>query len=161
MPGIFFSASVHSSCTCMRVRSSSLRGAFEVCALLQQKQAMAECDMPPAGQRKLVAIGANNRRDQRSRAGLAMRKKKNEKKIVLTCCDAALRCALYRCTRTHSPLPLTNLSPPIHFPLLRYSLPPLHLVCARPRHPPALPVSTPTPFLHIRSAWSVLHARRC
>ena len=36
---------------------------------------------------------------------------------------------------SHSPLPRTNLSPPIHFPLLRCPLPPLHLVCARIHHP--------------------------
>ncbi len=29
-------------------------------------------------------------------------------------------------SHTHSPLPHTNLSPPIHFPLPRYPLPPLH-----------------------------------
>ncbi len=39
-------------------------------------------------------------------------------------------------SRAHSPLPLTNLSPPPRFPLLRYPLPPLHLVCARLCHPP-------------------------
>jgi hypothetical protein len=44
--------------------------------------------------------------------------------------------------RTHSALPLTNLSPPIHFPLLRYSLPPrvrglaiLQLYLSPHRHP--------------------------
>ena len=31
-------------------------------------------------------------------------------------------------SHAHSPIPLTNLSPPLHFPLLRYPLPPLHLV---------------------------------
>ena len=41
-------------------------------------------------------------------------------------------------SRANSPLPLTNLSPPIHFPLLRYPLPPLHLVCVMLLHPPAL-----------------------
>ena len=49
----------------------------------------------------------------------------------------------------HSPLPLTTLSPPIHFPLLRYPLPPLHLVCTRLLHPPALVLSLsphPHPF---------------
>jgi hypothetical protein len=34
-------------------------------------------------------------------------------------------------SHTHSPITLTNLSPPIHFPLLRYPLPPIHLVCPR------------------------------
>ena len=54
----------------------------------------------------------------------------------------------YSCTRTHSVLPLTKPLASYHFPLLsllRYSLPPLHLVCApsssftchHPRHPPA------------------------
>ena len=37
--------------------------------------------------------------------------------------------------RTLSHFPLTNISPPIYFPFLRYPLPPLHLVCARLRHP--------------------------
>ena len=41
-------------------------------------------------------------------------------------------------TSTHSPLPLTNLPPPLHFPLLRYPLPLLHLLCARLRHTQAL-----------------------
>ena len=42
----------------------------------------------------------------------------------------------YSFTHTHSPLPLTNLSPPTHFPLLRYvPLPSLHLVCLRLHHP--------------------------
>jgi hypothetical protein len=35
----------------------------------------------------------------------------------------------YIFTNTHTPLPLTNFSPLIHFRLLRYPLPPLHLVC--------------------------------
>ncbi len=38
-------------------------------------------------------------------------------------------------TLRHSPLPLTNLSPPIHFPLLWYTRLPIHLVCVRRRHP--------------------------
>ncbi len=46
----------------------------------------------------------------------------------------------YSFTRTRSPLPLTNLSLPISFPLLRYPLPPLHLVCAR-LPPPASALS--------------------
>jgi hypothetical protein len=41
-------------------------------------------------------------------------------------------------SHAHSPLPLTNLSPPIYFPLLRYLLPPLHLVCTRLSPSPAL-----------------------
>ena len=45
---------------------------------------------------------------------------------------------LFFTRRTHSPLPLTKLSPPIHVPLLRYPLPPLHRVCVRLRHPSAL-----------------------
>jgi hypothetical protein len=32
---------------------------------------------------------------------------------------------------SRTPLPLTNLSPPLHFPLFRHPLPPLHLECAR------------------------------
>ena len=39
-------------------------------------------------------------------------------------------------SNTHSPLPLTNNSPPTHVPLLRYPLPPFHLVCTRFWHPP-------------------------
>jgi hypothetical protein len=30
---------------------------------------------------------------------------------------------------SRTPLPLTNLSPPLHFPLFRHPLPPLHLEC--------------------------------
>jgi hypothetical protein len=41
----------------------------------------------------------------------------------------------YTFTNTHSPLPLTNVSPPIHFPFLRYPLPPIHLVFVRIHHP--------------------------
>ena len=58
----------------------------------------------------------------------------------------------YSFTRTRSPLPLTNLSLPISFPLLRYPLPPLHLVCARLSPPPALPFRLPPhrhPFFYI------------
>jgi hypothetical protein len=57
--------------------------------------------------------------------------------------------------RTHSPLVLTKLSPLIHFPLPRYCLPPLHLVCARLSPPPALALSLSPhrhPFLHIPSS---------
>ena len=55
-------------------------------------------------------------------------------------------------TRTHSPLPLTDLSSPIHFPLLRYPLPPFYLVCGRSSPPPALalcPSPNRHPFLYI------------
>jgi hypothetical protein len=45
-------------------------------------------------------------------------------------------------SRAHAhPSHSQTLSPPIHFPLLRYPLPPLHLVCARLSPPPALDVS--------------------
>ena len=43
-------------------------------------------------------------------------------------------------THTHSPLPLTNFSSLIHFPLLRYHIPSLHLVCTK-LSPPALSLS--------------------
>jgi hypothetical protein len=54
-----------------------------------------------------------------------------------------------KCARNKAPVgadcvftgPLANLSPPIHFPLLRYPLPPLHLVCVRLWPPPALALS--------------------
>ena len=42
---------------------------------------------------------------------------------------------------TQSHLPITNFSSLIHFPFLRYPLPPLHLVCARLSPPPALAIS--------------------
>ncbi len=51
----------------------------------------------------------------------------------------------YRFTYTHSPLPLTNLSSPLHFPLLRYPLPPIHLVCVRLHHPPLVFLFSHTP----------------
>ena len=40
-----------------------------------------------------------------------------------------------------APIVFENLSSPIHFSLLRYTLPPIHLVCVRLHHSPALVLS--------------------
>jgi hypothetical protein len=48
------------------------------------------------------------------------------------------RWGVYSVKVAHSPLTLSNLSPGILVPLLRYPLPPLHPVCARLLDPPVL-----------------------
>ena len=52
--------------------------------------------------------------------------------------ETKVPCVWTECVLTD---PLTNVSHPIHFPLLRYPLPPLHLVCVRLWTPPALALS--------------------
>ncbi len=47
----------------------------------------------------------------------------------------------YSFTLTHSHIPLTNISSLLHFPLLRYPIPPIHLVCPRLSPPSALALS--------------------
>jgi hypothetical protein len=71
----------------------------------------------------------------------------------------------YLFTRTHLPLSLTNLSLPPPLPLLRYPLPPLHLVCVRLRHPQvfvavlALCLSFIIPTLKEKTSYFIRHPR--
>jgi hypothetical protein len=61
-------------------------------------------------------------------------------RINLTTDDVPIASRAHTHPHTHpsnSPLPRTNLSPPIHLHLLRLPLPPLHLVFARIHHPAA------------------------